>query len=109
MMAAYTGNFTNVQPNSNNIIVVSVNGEMGAMAYPVGAGNTVLLVDWASKNFWLKTTDINGVPQAMRVFQFEEITPVPQAQENGEIKELKGELAELKKLIQGLVKAEKAK
>lgn len=93
-----------------SIIVVPVSGEMGAMTYPVAAGNTVLLIDWSNKTFWLKSTDFNGVPQAMRVFQFEEVTPAPQAQENADVKALQGEIAEMKAMLAELAaKGAKAK
>ena len=108
-MAAYTY----AQPQQvqqNNIIVVPVSGEMGAMTYPVGAGNTVLLVDWSGKQFWLKSTDFNGVPQAMRVFSFEEVTPAPIAQESGDVKALQNEMAEIKAMLAELAaKGAKAK
>ena len=57
----------NAQPNYSNgsFITVLVNGESGANAYPVAAGNTVLLIDFNEKKFWLKTTDVNRIPQQL--------------------------------------------
>ena len=62
------------QPN-NNVIVVPVQGESGASIYPVAAGNTVLLMDFNLKKFWLKATDINGLPSKFAAFDFTEVKP----------------------------------
>jgi len=70
------------QPN-NNVIVVTVQGESGASMYPVAAGNTVLLMDFNLKKFWIKATDINGLPAKFAAFEFkEEIKAPPQVTEN---------------------------
>lgn len=70
------------QPN-NNVIVVPVQGESGASMYPVAAGNTVLLMDFNLKKFWIKATDINGLPAKFAAFDFkEEIKAPPQVTEN---------------------------
>lgn len=50
----------------------TVNGVEGAEAYPVAAGSTVLLIDFNSKKFWLKSTDASGFPQPLRSFDFVE-------------------------------------
>ena len=86
--------------------VVMVSGESGANNYPVAAGNTVLLMDFESKQFWLKSTDINGFPQPLRSFNFSETT---QKNQNGTEKEetqyvTKKEFDELKRLLEDLTK-----
>lgn len=71
------------QQASNNVIVVPVQGESGASMYPVAAGNTVLLMDFNLKKFWIKSTDINGLPAKFAAFDFKEaVKPMPQG-ENG--------------------------
>ena len=66
---------TNVpQQNNNSVMVVFVDGEPGARSYPVAAGNTVMLMDFNSNNFWLKSTDTTGMPQQLRTFEFKEVT-----------------------------------
>lgn len=61
---------------NNNVIVVTVQGEQGASMYPVAAGNTVLLIDFNLKKFWIKATDINGLPSKFAAFTFkEEVKP----------------------------------
>jgi len=64
------------QQQNNSVAVVTVQGEAGARIYPVAAGNTVLLIDFDSKKFWLKSTDLNGMPSRFAAFSFtEEIKP----------------------------------
>ena len=58
--------------NSNSFYTVLVNGEAGANTYPVASGNTVLLMDFNSNKFWLKSTNVNGIPQQLRTFTFKE-------------------------------------
>lgn len=69
--------FQQQPPQQNNsVAVVTVQGEAGARIYPVAAGNTVLLIDFDSKKFWLKSTDLNGMPSRFAAFNFtEEIKP----------------------------------
>lgn len=63
------------QQSNNNVIVVPVQGEQGANVYPVAAGNTVLLIDFNLKKFWIKATDINGLPSKFSAFDFVEVKP----------------------------------
>ena len=48
-------------------------GIEGAKAYPVGAGNSVLLMDSDSHNMYIKSADQAGVP-SLRVFEYTEVT-----------------------------------
>lgn len=59
-------------PTNNSVSVVTVQGEAGARVYPVAAGNTVLLIDFDAKKFWLKSTDSNGMPSRFATFNFSE-------------------------------------
>lgn len=60
-----------LQPSSG---IIWVQGEAGAKAYPVGSGNSVLLMDSEKEQFYIKTTDASGMPLPLRVFTFKEIT-----------------------------------
>jgi len=60
------------QTTTSSFYTVLVNGEAGANAYPVASGNTVMLMDFNSNKFWLKTTNTNGIPQPLRSFNFKE-------------------------------------
>lgn len=71
---AYNNQYYGQQPN-NMIMVVLVDGEASMRAYPVGAGNTVMLMDFNGGHFWLKSTDTNGMPQQLRTFDFKELSP----------------------------------
>ena len=69
------------QQNFGSFMTVLVQGEAGANAYPVASGNTVMLMDFDSNKFWLKS-NVNGIPQRLRAFSFtEETQEQPQAQQ----------------------------
>lgn len=89
---------------NNNVIVVTVQGEQGASMYPVAAGNTVLLIDFNLKKFWLKATDINGLPARFDAYDFKEV--VKPTQDNNlvprnEFDAVKQQLEYLTNLIEG--------
>lgn len=71
------------QQNFGSFMTVLVQGEAGANAYPVASGNTVMLMDFESGKFWLKS-NVNGIPQRLRAFSFLEETQeqTPQAKQN---------------------------
>lgn len=47
--------------------IIWVQGEEGAKAYMVAAGNSVLLMDSENSTFYIKSTDASGMPQPLRV------------------------------------------
>lgn len=59
------------QQNFGSFMTVLVQGEAGANAYPVASGNTVMLMDYDSGKFWIKS-NVNGIPQRLRSFSFKE-------------------------------------
>ena len=63
----------NAQAQQNNQITW-VQGEAAAKAYPVGAGNSVLLMDSEDAVFYIKSTDQTGMPQPLRIFDYTERT-----------------------------------
>lgn len=63
-------------PQQNNNGIIWVQGEAGAKAHLVGAGNSVLLMDSEGSYFYIKSTDMSGIPN-LRKFSYEEILPVP--------------------------------
>lgn len=91
------------QQNNNSVTVVTVQGESGARIYPVAAGNTVFLVDFDAHKFWLKSTDLNGMPSRFAAFNFtEEVTPQVQGDivTRNEFNDLKKSIdAQFKQLI----------
>ena len=60
-----------VQQNNNGILWVS--GEVGAKSYLVAPGTSVLLMDSESEKFYIKSTDVSGMPQPLRTFEYHEI------------------------------------
>lgn len=101
------------QNYTNSVITVFVTSELAAQCYPVGAGNTVLLVDFDHKMFWIKSTDSNGVPMQMRAFDFSEKIEQPAESsasntENvvsrDEFNELKNMFSELKTTLEDVLK-----
>lgn len=69
------------QQNTGSFMTVLVQGEAGANAYPVASGNTVMLLDFESNKFWLKS-NVNGIPQRLRAFSFKE--EVQEQQQNAQ-------------------------
>lgn len=88
------------------IVTALVANEVDAQSYPVGAGNTVLLIDFNQNRFWLKSTAANGVPMPMRSFAFEEKTvePAKATVEPANDYVTKADFDELKKMIGDLLK-----
>ena len=68
--------------------IIWVQGEEGAKAYMVAAGNSVLLMDSENSAFYIKSTDASGMPLPLRVFDYKERTtaaktPPQTAQQSG--------------------------
>ena len=59
--------------------IIWVQGEEGAKAYMVAAGNSVLLMDSESSSFYIKSTDASGMPLPLRVFDYKERTTAAKA------------------------------
>lgn len=57
--------------------IIWVQGEEGAKAYMVAAGNSVLLMDSENSTFYIKSTDASGMPQPLRIFDYTERTAAP--------------------------------
>lgn len=64
-----------------------VQGEEGAKAFLVAAGNSVLLLDSENASFYIKSADQSGMPLPLRIFDYSERTqtvktcaPAPQGQ-----------------------------
>ena len=68
---------TQPQPQENNG-VIWVSGIEGAKSFLVSAGKSVLLMDSESSTFYLKSTDMSGMPQPLRIFDYTERTTHPQ-------------------------------
>lgn len=62
----------NLAQGSANGAILWVQGEAGAKAYPVAAGNSLLLMDSERQVFYIKSTDSSGMPQPLRRFVYHE-------------------------------------
>lgn len=58
--------------NSGKSDIIWVQGEAGAKAYPVAAGNSVPLMDSERQVFYIKSTDSSGMPLPLRRFIYHE-------------------------------------
>lgn len=66
-----------MQPPQQNSGLLWVSGEIGAKSYLVAPGTTVLLMDSEAQRFYLKSTDISGMPN-IRTFEYSEVRPEAQ-------------------------------
>ena len=60
------------QPVQQDNGIIWVSGIEGAKSYLVGAGKSVLLMDSESSVFYIKSTDMSGMPQPLRIFDYTE-------------------------------------
>lgn len=111
----YTGfnNWNNTavssQYNPNNIqnelVVVMVNDESAVQNYPVAVGNSVLLLDYNHKKFWIKSMT-NGVTPNIVEHDFEVVdnskTETERVIQPDEFDKLKETVDEMKKFIEDL-------
>lgn len=61
--------------------IVWVQGEAAAKSYPVGPGNTLLMLDSEDSVFYIKTVDASGMPMPLRVFEFTERSEIVRSQD----------------------------
>lgn len=71
---------TQTQVPDNSIIWVQ--GEAAARAYLTPAGKSVLLMDADENVFYIKSTDMSGMPQPLRIFDYTERASASQHQNN---------------------------
>ena len=72
----YVPQYSAQQPQQQDGILW-VQGIAGAKAYPVAAGNSVLLMDSEVDVFYIKTTDQSRMPLPLRIFDYKERDPQP--------------------------------
>ena len=68
----YTPTIQNYQNSQSDNGIIWVQGESGAKAYPIQNGKSVVLFDSESERFFIKSADISGMPQPLRVFNYSE-------------------------------------
>lgn len=52
------------------IIVIPVNGEQSAKAYPLERGRTIFLMDFNNKRFWIRSIKPNGLEEVCDGYSF---------------------------------------
>lgn len=104
--------YSMAQTPQQNSGILWVQGEIGARAYPVAPGSSVLLMDSEAQNFYIKSADMSGMP-TMKRYSYAEIAEEPMRLEShdtsdydtaklasrDEVKKLQEEIAELKNQI----------
>ena len=84
----------NVQ-QQNNVFAVPIQNEESVGMYPVAMGNTVILYNPTFTKIWLKSTDFNGFPQPIRIF---DVIEVKQQDKKSDLTEQFATKEELEKL-----------
>ena len=62
------------QPQQNDNGILWVQGEAGAKSWAVAPGKSVMLMDSESSTFYIKSSDISGMPMPLRIFDYTERT-----------------------------------
>lgn len=96
-----------MQNANNSVITVPVTNETEVQNYLVGAGNTVIFVDFDHGKLWIKSTAANGVPMQLRTFKMSEVQPEQPAVNTSAPTEqyaTKADLDEIKKMLEELIK-----
>lgn len=62
------------QPQPQDSGIIWVQGEAAARAYMVAPGRSVMLLDADSNTFYIKSADASGMPQPLRIFDYNERT-----------------------------------
>lgn len=91
-------------PSHNSIVWVQ--GEVGAKAYPVAPGSSVLLMDSEEAVMYIKSTDNSGMPLPLRVFDYTERTAQAKADTQAPVIEItRQEFDELRAEVRKLMKS----
>lgn len=72
----YQNSYPIIPPQQNNNGIIWVQGLEGAKAYPVGAGNSILLMDSDNQFMYIKTADNSGMP-SLKVYEYHEVENTP--------------------------------
>lgn len=75
------------QQNQTGLIVAWVQGEQAMKSYPLGPNQKAFLFNTEENNFGIKSTDANGMPLPLEVFEYQRVqgAPKPQSQQAPQI------------------------
>ena len=66
--------------NSNEFVFIPVDNVEQVNAWAVAPGNTVRFIDKNQPRFYVKSVDIAGAVQPLRIYEFKEITEEPKSE-----------------------------
>ena len=66
-------------PQQQSSGIVWVQGEAGAKSYLLAPGQSVLLMDSEESKFYIKSSDLSGIPMPLRVFEYKELSETAKA------------------------------
>lgn len=67
--------YTAPAPSTNQTTGITwVQGEAAARAFPITAGSKIILMDSENNVFYVKSSDVSGMPLPLRIFKYEEVT-----------------------------------
>ena len=102
------GNNQQQQPSPPNSMITFINDDSMAANYPVAPGTTVDLINTNDPNddkMFNKSTEPNGLPNPMRIFALQEVTPQKQSADSvsrQEFDALTKQLQNMQQLLVGL-------
>lgn len=108
-----SGNIWREAPN--NSMVAFVNDEGMAVNYPVSPGFTVAVINASNPDdmkMYLKSSQVNGMPNPMKIFALKDITPKADTGDTvsrQEFDKMSKQLEEMKALLAGVIKGGNAK
>lgn len=71
-------------PTTNSLSGINwVQGESGARSVFVPAGQKALLMDSETNVFYVKSSDVSGIPLPLRIFEYKEVDKVATDEVNG--------------------------
>lgn len=90
---------TGTQPSNEVLTINFVNGRQMVDSFYVLPGVTAFLFDFSSSTFYIKSTDIRGISQPIRIFSFDEISTASAKADDSD--KLQQQIDELRKLVEG--------
>lgn len=82
--AAPAQTWTTPAQNTNSLSGINwVQGESGAKSVFVPAGQKALLMDSETNVFYVKSSDVSGMPMPLRIFEYKEVDKVATDEANG--------------------------
>lgn len=85
----------------SGLSIAQIQDDSAVNSYPVAAGNTVLLINFNSQHFFLKSTNVNGVPMPVQTaeWSYVNVQPIAQQNQNGGSSVTREEFDELKAML----------